>query len=118
MTLFSQLVAWENYLSEDLVGAETEELRAETLLKRTEAVFIAGFESDLKSGKVTAAKSAAKSDPEVQKASEAYMTAYFHRKALSMKLEGTGRLSSFVSRELSRRIGREPVQRRSDRLTP
>ena len=118
MELFAQYVAWENFVGEELVRAEVEELRAENYKRLVEARFVAGYESPLKTGKVTAAKSAAKSDPDVEAADDRYIRAYAMRKVLQEQQASLARTSAFVSRELSRRIGREPVDRRSARLTP
>lgn len=118
MALFAQFVAWENYIGEELVRAEVEELKAENHKRITEARFIASYESDLKSGKVTAAKSAAKSDPDVEDADNRYIRAYAMRKVLQEQQASLSRTSAFLSRELSRRIGREPVERRNARGNP
>jgi hypothetical protein len=118
MEVFAQYVAWENFIGEELVRAEVEELRAESYKRIAEARFIASFESDLKSGRVTAAKSAARQDPDVELAEDRYVRAYAMRKALQAQQASLARTSSFVSRELSRRIGREPVERRNARGNP
>jgi hypothetical protein len=118
MALFSQFLSWENYVAEELVRAEVEELRAENHYKLTEAKFIAGYESDLKTGRVTAAKAAAKMDTAVEQASSRYVSAYAMRKVLAEQQASLARTSAFISRELSRRIGRDPVERRSLRMNP
>lgn len=118
MRLFSQFLAWENFVAEELVRAEIEELRAENSKRITEARFTAGFETELKTGRVTAAKAAARLDETVEAAEDRYVMAYAMRKVLQEQQASLARTSSFLSRELSRRIGREPVERRGARNTP
>jgi hypothetical protein len=118
MSVFSRYVAWENFIAEELVRAEVEELRATNSLKIAEARFLSLFTSDKKSPTVTEAKSAAKLDPVVEAASDRLVMAYALRKVLSEQQGSLARTASFISRELSRRIGRDPVDRRNDRGTP
>lgn len=118
MQLFARYVAWENYISEELVRAEIEENRAEGAYKVAEARFIAGYESDRKSGVVTEAKAAAKDDPVVARADQRRLIAYANRKVLGVQQESLARTSAFISRELTRRVGREPVERRNARGNP
>lgn len=113
MNLFREFVEWQNYVGSMLVLAEERELETETELKRAEAMAMAS--SDEK--QVTKAKAEALTDEAVVTWKAAWREAKAHRKAMSLKVEALDRLANFVSRELSRRIGREPVQRRQQRFT-
>lgn len=111
MQLFREFVEWQNYVGSLLVFAEEKELEAESELKRAEAIAMAA--SDEK--QVTKAKAEALTDDEVVTWKVMWRQAKAHRKAVFLKVEALDRLANFVSRELSRRIGREPVQRRQQR---
>jgi hypothetical protein len=118
MQIFARYVAWENFIAEELVRAEIEETRAESAHKIAEARFLAGYESSRKSGVVTEAKAAAKLDTAVGRAEQRRIMAYAKRKVLAVQQDSLQRTSAFLSRELSRRIGRDPVERRNARLNP
>jgi len=115
MILFSEYVAWENFVAEDLVGAEVEEIKAEASLKIVEMQQIALYPG---SGTVTAAKAFAKSSESYVVAYDRYLTARTYRKVLSVQQESLGRTSQFISRELTRRTSMSAVERRSDRYAP
>lgn len=111
MTLFSEYVSWENYLS-TLVGEyESEEEVAESRKIVAEAVAMSGS-----GGNVTTKRVNRDSDPAVIKARQAYTQARAMRHAYTIQRDSVSRTSQFISRELSRRIGRDPVERRAARL--
>lgn len=113
MELFSIYVGWQNYFDVLLGEAFVEEKKADASAERVAARFM------LSSGltKVTEARwmRDAAHDPDVAMSQRIQVDAYARRKALEMTCGNLDRMSSLVSRELSRRIGRDPVQRRNDR---
>lgn len=64
---------------------------------------------------VTGAKADATGDPEVATAKEAKDEAYAYRKMVGAIYEATDRKAQVVSRELTRRVGREPREGRAGR---
>lgn len=65
---------------------------------------------------VTAAKAARANDPAVLRAEERLLFAYALRKVLTARHEAFERDAFAVSRELTRRLGRDPVERRTHRF--
>ena len=113
MELFAKYVAWQNFVDSEVVAAERDEMLAENRLKLVEARAVAGS-----SEKITKARLEAKSSQEMEQAMTAHVVAKSLRKALSIQQSALDRAANFVSRELSRRIGRGPTERRTSRWTP
>ena len=111
MRLFSQYVEWQNFIATVMVDAEADEVHFESQLKVAEAFAMASSSAK----QVAQQKADAASDEDVMEAKTLYQNAKARRKAVSMKLDNLDRLANLVSRELSRRIGRDPVQRRQQR---
>jgi len=111
MSLFRQHVEWQNYLAVKIGDAELAETRAENSLKRAEAKFTSKAEND----KLWKAKGERDADETYVVAKDAHTEAYATRKALQIVAGNCERSANFLSRELSRRIGREPNNRRNDR---
>lgn len=114
MNFFGRFVAWQNYADTLMEAAETEELVSEGALRVAEAVAVAA--SDQK--QVTQAKASAYASPEVREASRRWVQAKAHRKALSLQQNALERSANFLSRELSRRIGRQSMTSRNARWNP
>lgn len=106
MGKFREQIEWLNYLTSLLVEAESDEADAEADLKLLEAHHM------LSADKLWAARAARDADPEYVTAKNTYRAARARRKALQMAGEARERSANFLSRELSRRVGREPVNRR------
>lgn len=113
MELFAKYVAWQNFVDSEVVTAERDEMLAENRLKLAEARAVAGS-----SEKITKARLEAKSSQEVEQAMNAHVVAKSLRKALTIQQSALDRAANFVSRELSRRIGRGPVERRAAKWNP
>lgn len=113
MELFAQYVSWQNFVDSEVISAERDEMLAENSLKLAEARAVAGS-----SEKITKARLEAKSSAEVEKAMTTHVVAKSYRKALGLQQSALERAANFVSRELSRRIGRGPSERRAARWTP
>lgn len=110
MRLFREYVTWENFWALRAVDAEADEAAAE------HAHMVAASVAMTNSGasKVTDARLLRDQDPVVQDEYKKLLAAKANRKAAAIVRDNIARASTFVSRELSRRIGREPVNRRVD----
>lgn len=117
MRLFSQYVAWQNYAATQFADAEVDEERAEALVKRMEAEHMVLNWSSAKD-KVTLARAQQAVDPKIDEAKKVLLEAYAFRKMTQVVYENCDRCAKLVSRELSRRIGAEPVTRRQGRWNP
>lgn len=114
MTLLSVFVAWQNYANAELARAEIIEEQAERHMKSVTA--LAMLRIDAKT--VTEQKNVAQDRPEVVAATEVWLTAYARRKLLKVAAEGYENMGFVVSREITRRIGRDPQERRNVRMNP
>ena len=111
MRLFTQMTRWADYLEAQLACAEVDERWSESHVERLRAV--AALRSDAKS--VTAQKAAAHDDPEFNEARERFQDAHAYRKLVEVVARAVDRDSKLLSRELTRRVGRDPQERRADR---
>jgi hypothetical protein len=112
MDLFAQYVAWQNFIDQEYVTMEIEETRAQS--RKDVATARAMVSSDQKQVTLQKAESAI----EVDAFTSDWVTTKANRKAVGIQKDALERLANLVSRELSRRIGRGPTQRRSDRFQP
>jgi len=112
MEHFSKQLAWQNYLATQVAKAEIEEADAESFLKTKEAVVM------LTGKKVTEARAERDVDENVIAARDRYLVAKAKRKLLQVTMENRDRCVNLISRELTRRVGREGSIRRNDRWTP
>ena len=116
MILFSEFTSWLNYAAVRFAEAEVDEERAEATLKYVEATYLVS--SQPKMGAVTVAKAGGLIDPAVQTARDRVLDAYALRKMTSVMYGNCERCVNLISRELSRRIGRDGPERRQQRWTP
>jgi hypothetical protein len=116
MQLFSQFVEWQNYAATQFAEAEVNEAKAEASAKFVEAQKMVGNWST--NDKVTVARAEMALDPEVDKARTDVIKAYAVRKMQAVMYENCERCANLISRELSRRIGAGPTQRRQGRWQP
>lgn len=112
MELFSAYVAWQNFIDQQAVEIEIAETRAQS--RKDIAVARTVIASDEK----TVTRQRAHATIEVEQANEDWLVAKTNRKAIGIQKDALDRLTNLVSRELSRRIGRGPTQRRADRFQP
>lgn len=110
MKLFREYVTWENFWALRAVDAEAEEAAAD----HNHAVAASVAMTTSGKSKVTDARLMRDQDPVVQAKYKLLLQARAERKAAAIVRDNIARASTFVSRELSRRIGREPVNRRVD----
>jgi hypothetical protein len=116
MILFSEFTSWLNYAAVRFAEAEVEEERAEASLKYAEATQLVAAAP--KQGTVTTAKAAGVINPVVQTARDRALDAYALRKMTSVMFGNCERCVNLISRELSRRIGRDGPERRQQRWNP
>ena len=113
MILFSQYVAWENFLATRVGVLESEEETLEDAYETELALAQAQHTGSSKN--VTEAKMKAKSNPKVVSAKTALTTGKALRKAHLIRRENVARATNLVSREMTRRVGRDPIERRANR---
>jgi RNA polymerase-binding transcription factor DksA len=117
MSLFSEFVQWQNYAAYQFAEAEVAEERAEANVKRMEAEHMVlnwGAAKD----KVTLSRAQQAVDPAIDRAKQELLVAYANRKLSSVIYGNCERCAQLISRELSRRLGRDPVERRTNRWSP
>jgi len=112
MTLFRELTEWQGYMGTRLAVAEVDESSFENEIKTREARS-AAMNSGAKN--VTTAKAAVYTDPDFIAAKEAKEHAYAYRKIMQSIYDATEKKTVLVSRELTRRVGRDPREQRNGR---
>jgi hypothetical protein len=116
MQLFSEYVAWQNFAATEFSLAEVAEERATAEEKRVEAMALITLEPG--KGTITLAKANLSVSRDVEAARQARLNAYAARKMTQVIRDNCERCAALVSRELSRRIGRDPIERRQMRWSP
>lgn len=117
MRLFGKYVAWQNYAATELAGAEVAEAEAEGAVKYEEAAHMVTNWTNAKE-KVTVARAEMALAPKVMAARKVAAQAYALRKMTAVVYSNCERCAQLTSREVSRRIGREPTERRMSRFGP
>lgn len=120
MKLFVGLTRWTDYFGGLLAIEDVEERSANLIMEKAKALAL------LKAGggggrddKVTYAKAAVAVDEEVTKFEAEYETAHARRRFAAVHFDASERDAALVSRELTRRIGRQETNdRRVARWTP
>jgi hypothetical protein len=118
MNLFVRHTHWRGYLSGQLALAEVDERFAEDHLQRLESIALIRDWGGARDDRVTLAKAKRDTDPEVQEASDALQLAYARRKIIQGIVESSDGNVKLISREITRRVGNEPTDRRERRWTP
>ena len=119
MGLYNEFMAWVSYAKADYVQAEIAEDRTAHNLKITEArTMIDQWSEKTKGDTVTLAKARRDIDPEVVAMQEAHLQARAYRKLVESVFERCERGAQVLSRELSRRIGLAPKERRQAQYLP
>lgn len=106
------MTRWADYSGGQLALAEVDESYAEALLDKLKAFAYVQGAGD----KVTTVRAELQMDEEYQDGVQAKLTAYARRKLLTARHTAFERDAAVISRELSRRIEREPSLRRTSRL--
>jgi hypothetical protein len=119
MSLYNEFMGWVSYAKADYVQAEIAEDRTAHNLKITEArTMIDQWSEKTKGDTVTLAKARRDIDPEVVAMQEAHLQARAYRKLVESVFERCERGAQVLSRELSRRIGLAPKERRQAQYLP
>ena len=119
MSLYNEFMAWVSYAKADYVQAEIAEDRTANNLRIIEAQTMIGqWGEGAKGDTVTLAKARRDVDPAVVSAQEAHLQARAYRKLVESVFERCERGAQVLSRELSRRIGLAPQERRNARFNP
>ena len=105
---------WANYLNVQVAVAEITESSAQMILSRVRNV--ARVKSS--GGSVTESKARADLEDEVVEAEQEFGDSYAYRKMIGVLYENCERNAAMISRELTRRIGREGPERRDRRWNP
>ena len=116
MDLFSIYTQWQNFAATELAEAEVEEAKCEAVVKYQEAAHMVS-NWDAKD-KVTVARAEFTIAPDVVEARKNHLTAYAMRKMAAVVYDNCDRTCKLLSRELTRRLGRDPWERRQMRWTP
>jgi hypothetical protein len=118
MRLFSLYIAWQNFIAVKVTEAEIVEAERQTELTVGQATALLGSWGGTKEDRVALARAEREVHPAVVEQQARYNTAKAHRKMLSTLADNMERAAAVVSRELTRRVGREPVERRHRGWTP
>jgi len=118
MRLMARLVRYQDFLHGQLVEFEIDETSAETMLEVAKARYLAAAWTGSSADRVAVAKANALADPDVRSYQDAYETCRAKRKLWGVLMESLARDAGVVSRELTRRLGRESTERRVDRYNP
>jgi hypothetical protein len=115
MSLFVQLTEWAAYMGTQLAVAEVDERHDLSVVERCRAISTSANSGGKTT--VTAAKAQAYNDPEFLESTEKAATSHAYRKLVEALYNATDRKAQVLSRELTRRVGREPRENRRDRYT-
>lgn len=128
MDMFSRAVGWQNFAATMAIEQEIKEaeLESEIAYAEAQALIVAWEAAPVLTGargaqrtefNTTAAKAQREVDPKVQDLKASLRTAYAARKRAQVVRDNAERVANVVSRELTRRIGRDPVERKAQRYT-
>jgi hypothetical protein len=116
MELMTEFTAWGGYAAAKLSLAEVSEREKSDALELEEAkAMVTGWEGQATDARVAVAKARKLMDADVQAAKDEMRKVYARRKLLQTMVDRLDRNAALVSRELTRRTGAEPVQRRTHR---
>jgi hypothetical protein len=118
MNLFVRHTRWRGYLSGQLAMAEVDERFAEDLLTKLEAEALIRDWPGGREDRVTIAKAHRMADPAVVAATERLQLCYARRKIIQGIVEAADGNVKLISREITRRVGNEPTERRDRRFSP
>lgn len=115
--LLVKFTRWADYSGGQLAVADVDERFADAYLDKLKAMGLVETYEDEgpKKGGVTRARAGKTLDPVYQEAVQDKLNAYARRKLLSARHEAFERDAAVVSRELTRRVERDPSQRRTAR---
>lgn len=109
---------WANHLGAELVLAEITEETALVIFERLKTERMLSLEPEYKGETMTERKARAGLSEDVQEAEDEFLAAKAYRKVLANLYESAERKASNISREITRRVGRDGPDRRSMRWNP
>jgi hypothetical protein len=112
MRLLSEFTQWGSYLNTVVARAEIDESEAENLHGDLRAAKLVHNWGGGKDDRVTLSKAESDIDPHVRDARDNYEQARAYRKMVARLYENTCSEAAVLSRELTRRVGREAPERR------
>jgi hypothetical protein len=113
VVMMTDFTRWAEHLGVQLAMAEVDERWAERAMEQAKALaLLAGTAKD-----VTRTKAKAYESPEFLEAEEKYYECMAYRKLVDVLFRNAERWSALLSRELTRRVNRDPRERRADRST-
>lgn len=112
MKLFGRASAWVEYTGARLSLAEVEEKYADEAIREFEAI---GAIKNSSEKTLSAAKAKVYEDPEYLAAKETQRVAYGYRKLAQSIYESADKRCTLISRELTRRVGRDAREGRNGR---
>lgn len=112
MSLFTEMTQWVSYVAVKLASAEVDEKYAVSAFERQKAMNTVANSGEKT---VTAARARAYEDEDFLAAQEEAHRTYTLRKLLESLYNATDRKCQVLSRELTRRVGREPREQRNAR---
>jgi hypothetical protein len=117
MQIYLRFVAWQNFAATEFAAAEVVEEQCDRRVRFLEAQHMVLNWTAAKD-KVTLARAQMAMDPEVEKAKQEQMNAYAKRKMRQVVYDNCAASAAALSRELTRRLGRESSERRASRWAP
>jgi hypothetical protein len=118
MVLLVKFTRYQDHLAGELALYEIDESTAATMVEVAKAKHLVHAWTGASGDRVTVAKAEAVIDSSVREYEEAMIMAKSHRKGYSVLVESLARDAAVVSREITRRGGGAPVERRANRYTP
>jgi hypothetical protein len=113
MSLFVRLTRWAEFMGVQLAAAEVDERACIDDWELCKNLAI----SRATAKNVTGAKAEAAGDADAAAAKESKDEAYAYRKLVNSLYAATDAKAAVVSRELTRRVGREPREQRASRFS-
>lgn len=118
MEMFSHAVGWQNFAASVSVEAEIREADCEYEMEKAESEAVVAAWSGTSKDRVTVAKAQRALDPKVNDLRQKWLNAKGARKRAQVVRDNCERVVNLVSRELTRRVGRESSDRRQNRWNP
>jgi hypothetical protein len=118
MSLFAEYTEWSSFLGTKVALAEIDETEKDNIYGDMRAAHMVRNWGGGKDDRVALSKAQSDTNPEVQQARDAYEEARAYRKMVGRFYDNMTSEAAVLSREITRRVGREPGERRTGRWTP
>lgn len=118
MAMFSHAVGWQNFAASVSVEAEVREADCEYEMEKAESEAVVAAWGGTSKDRVTVAKAQRALDPKVNELRQKWLAAKAARKRAQVVRDNCERIVNLISRELTRRVGRESTDRRQQRWNP